>query len=337
MLTALTPRHLFRTAVDLELHGARALAAASGSDEASLEWVEHGNRLHVFSLFHYADVVLGGTAAATLAELVNRTWDFSPYDRVWVTEGIGYLWGARTIATVPESALVPLHSGIGLSIARQVLQDPAARADIDLVATLVDRCLDCAAPGFECVSVEAIGLAVRNLQPQLALHFDHVLTDADRVFRACFWHGFGRGAYFATSNWRGAAEQAADAIHDLGAAAPDDAARLNAIAGFVWAATLVNLPTPEVLMRYLAQITDEDAAVAFAEGVTSSLVVWQHAAPDDDGIASLLACDSPEGAHERAEEWWNALVRAPAQDAVRLYPALAARGRLQHVFHCEGV
>lgn len=332
MFTELTPRHLFRTALDLELQGARALATSAGNDDTSLEWIEHGNRLHVFSLFQYADVVLGRTAAADLPEMVERTWACTPYDRVWVIEGVGYLWGDRATGSLPDSALIPLHSGIGLSAARQVLQERASRREVDLAATLVQRCLDAAAPGFECVTVEAIGVAVRNLHPRLSRGFDEVLLGSDGILRACFWHGLGRGAYFATSNWRPASKSGAFDLENLRGLATDELARSNVLAGFAWAATLVNLHTPGVLARYLRALQDEDEAAAFAEGVRSSLTIWRHCAPDDDGIATLLACEP----HDGGDGAWHALVRSPAEEALRQCAALAVGGRLPQLFHWGG-
>lgn len=330
MLTSFTPRHLFHTAVDLELWGARALQSSATTDEIRLQWAEHGNRLHAFSLFQLADLSLGGNRRRDLHALLEGTRTFAPYERVWVTEGIGYLWGARLTGPLPGWSVIPLHSGVGLSVARRLLQQPAARRNPDVVSALVRRCAGTAMPGFEQVAIEAIGLAIRNLHPQLASMFDDGLMAADPVLRACFWHGLGRGAYFATSSWQ-PGDAAAGALADAKRSAPDAQAATNVVAGFAWAATLVNLDTPDVLARYVAELVDDGDAVAFADGITSSLIVWQDAAPDDDRVVALLDYDSTDPCGAALGRF----VRGAAEDALGLYPALRAAGRLQNVFHCE--
>ncbi len=330
MLSAFTPRRLFLAALSAELVCARALASTAGPDDGWLQWAEHGNRLHVFRLFQYADVTVGGAAAAPMSHLLERTFDLDPYDRVWVTEGLGYLWGDRVSGDLPESSLIPVHSGVGLAIASRRLQRLPERGHMNVVAELMDRCARSALPGFEHIPIEAVGLAVRNLYPRLASHFDDELSGWDAVVRGCFWHGVGRGAYFATSNWWPTSESRACDLESLRTFASDETARTNALAGFAWAATLVNLHTPDVLSRYLAALIDEREAAAFAQGVTSSLIVWQHAAPEDGGIARLLATDP----HGTAGPWRSTLLHDAARDALFEYPRIVAEGRLQDVFHC---
>jgi hypothetical protein len=328
MLTSLSPRHLFRTALDLELQCARALQADAG-DDTRLLWAEHVNRLHAFTLFQRAGLALG-RGGRDLQGLLEFASAFDAYDRVWVTEGVGYAWGGRPTPPLPSRSLIPLHAGVGLSVARRLLQQPSVRSSPDMVPLLFDRCARASMPGYDRVAVEAIGLAVRNLHPELAPAFDGVLTRSDSALRACFWHGVGRGAYFAISSWRSAAA-GPQPLDDLRRSAPDEQAAVNAIAGYAWAATLVNLPTPDVLGRHAEALTDDGEAAAFADGVTSSLIVWQDAAPDDDHVIALR----DHGFEASCGPAAGRLVRGAAEDALRLYPPLRAAGRLQDVFHCE--
>jgi hypothetical protein len=329
MLTSLSPRHLLRTALDLELRCARALQSSAPSDDTRLLWAEHANRLHAFNLFQHADRALGGYRR-DLEGLLESMRPFDPYDRVWVTEGVGYLWGGPLPSPLPPRSLIPLHAGVGLSIARRLLQQRALRRSPDAAPILFDRCARAALPGYECVAIEAIGVAVRNLHPELAPVFDDALRVADPVRRACFWHGIGRGAYFATSSWQSAVAEP-PAFEDARRSVPDDQAAVNATAGYAWAATLVNLPTPDVLGRHVEALANEGDAASFADGITSALIVWQDAAPDDDRVIALVNHDFDGSCGPAAAR----LVRSAAEDALRLYPALRAAGRLQDVFHCE--
>jgi hypothetical protein len=328
MLRELTPRRLFRLAMDLELDGARALRATAETEAGRMHWAEHANRLHVFSLFQYADLLVPRTPACRLPDLLARLEDVGSYDRVWVSEGVGYSWGDAIDGPIPGFATIPVHSGVGLAIAQRCLASSGGAGSPGLVSQLIDRCAASALPGFEYIAVEAIGLAVRTLHPRLAPTFDAVLAN-DLILQGCFWHGAGRGAYFATSNWQVAA--ITPVLHNLRAMTGSAVARTNAFAGFAWAVTLVNLFDPAVLARYVAALEEGDEAAAFADGVRTALIAWQHCS-EDDGIRQLLAGPPPA---DVASARWDAVVRRPAEQALNEFPAVTTSERIGSLFYCE--
>jgi hypothetical protein len=324
MLSALSPRQLFRAALDLELTSASALEASASTPSARLHWTEHRNRLHAFGLFQFADITLGADERADLADLVAAAFDFAPFDRIWIIEGSGYWWANRALAlTLPprvttarfaEASLIPLHAGVGLAIATHMLRDIDHAGVCRLFGRLVDRCRAFAAPGFECVALEASGLAVRTLHPRLGRWFDDCLRD-DPVLRRCFWHGIGRGTYFAPSNWMSTPAVTWRSVAALPGTGDDAAAKNGAVRGFAWAVTLVNMRAPGVLERYARVMIDACDVEPLARGVQSALVAWQHAAPDDGSLDLLLTYEPVGAAASRA---WNVLVREPALRALAI-------------------
>jgi hypothetical protein len=330
-------RDLLRTALDIEVESADALAETAASAEERAAWAEHGNRLHVFRLFQYSDHVLGDVDRMTLDQALDAASRLDPYERVWVTEGIGYRLRRppAECPSLPAASLVPLHAGMGLSIAARWLQRAPDSSMVALVAGVADEGGRASRRGCERVTWEALGLAVRTLAPQLAARFDAAVGARSTADRACFWHGFGRGSYFAISNWDAIGLASARVVDSIRTLASDRTAELNALAGFAWAVTMVNLRSPEVLDAYVPALLDPGgSAAAIADGVESALIVWQHAAPDDDGVERLLAYRACRLA---ADDHWNVIVRPAALSARARYPAVAAEGRIQDVFQYSGV
>jgi len=315
--------------MDLELDGARALQAAAETEACRTHWAEHANRLHVFSLFQYADLVVRRRPGCRLPDLLARLDDLSPYDRVWVSEGVGYSWGDTIDGPLPGCATIPVHSGVALSIAQRRLASTRGSVGADIVGDLIDCCAASAQPGCEYIAVEAIGLAVRNLHPRLTPMFDAALAD-DVILNACFWHGAGRGAYFATSNWQ--VTSITLVLHNLRAMTGSAVGRTNAFAGLAWAVILVNLFDPAVLARYVAVLEGGSETAAFAEGVRTALIAWQHCSPGDDGIRQLLASRPPAAI---ASASWDEAVRRPAEQALNQFPGVATAGRIGRLFYCE--
>jgi len=332
VLTALAPRNLFGAALDLEVESADRLAAGARSHRDRLIWAEHANRLYVFRLFQYADELVGHVRRARLDDVIAGTQHLAAFDRLWLTEGVGYVRGevAPDAGTVPQTALFPLHAGIGLAIATRWLR----RASVDSLGTIVDGAVaDChrvSLPGFERVAFEGIGLAVRTLAPHLTPAIDAALAERDPILRACFWHGIGRGTYFAISNWQTFGSSPERAAASLRWQATDDRAEHNAIAGLTFAVTLVNLLAPEILERWVGALAGGFDAGALRNGIESSLIVWQHSAPGDGSLDRVLALAA--GLSASPSQWDGIAVRA-AESALVRYRQLVAAGRLQDVFH----
>jgi hypothetical protein len=316
----------------MEVESADALAALALTDEERLVWAEHANRLHVFRLFQYAGDIVGGVRDRRLGDLVGCTPQAQAFDRVWITEGIGYLRGSgiRDESGVPERSLIPLHAGAGLFMAvRWLLHAHPCDTDM-LVDGFVAECRDVSRAGFDRVTFEAMGLAVATVQPARAASIDASLARRDPILRACFWHGYGRGCYFSVTNWETVGEVPMRAAALMCRQATTTAGARNAIAGFIWAVTLVNLQMPEVIERYVAALAHDLDADALANGIESSLIVWQHAAPDDDALVRVLQYKPGLIASFRD---WDRIVHRPARAACDRHRACVRDGRIQDVFH----
>jgi hypothetical protein len=331
MLSVLNPRQLFRAAIDLELMSARALEASAPTSHVRLHWTEHHNRLRAFGLFQFADVMLGMGPHVDLPELVAAAFEYEPFDRLWIIEGSGCWWGNREFgrsvppwvpsSRLPAASLIPLHGGLGLAIATQLLRDSDGEAIHALLQLAVHCCGECSAPGFDRVALEATGLAVRTFRPDLARRLDEHLRREPEL-RRCFWHGVGRGTYFAPSNWMSTPGVAWQSIGALPGVGDDAAARRNAVRGFAWAVTLVNLGAPGVLERYARAMIDAYEIDELTCGVQSAIVAWRHAAPDDHAVIDSLLLHEP--ADSAAVLAWNRLVREPALRGIAIAPTVSS-------------
>lgn len=342
MLASLTPRNLFRAALDFGMASAQAFESAAQDGTSRLRWVELRNRLHAYKLFQYADRTLGvgESAAVALPELIERMLPLCDADRVWTAEGASYYWSeacsstgcrpALTREAAPEWATIPLHAGLGLCVAARRLG--GARSGDAIAEALACDCAAAALPGFERVAFESAGLVVRTLHPHLLPALDRALSANDRVLRACLWHGFGRGSYFAPSNWTQGPASFRSAADTIAKAAPDAAAKRNAMAGLIWAVNLVNLRSPEVLGAVVANLPRECDPEAFANGIMSSLAVWQDAAPGDPAMRRLIEYQPGDPA---ARDAWTTLVQRPAELSLYAFPRLRAEQKLQDVFHFQ--
>jgi hypothetical protein len=296
-LNAFTPRYMLKTAFDVMLQSTDLVKGITPKDgRHSLQ--EFHNKLQAFYLFEYVDSILDfpeGTVPS-LTDMLHKTHSLGPFFSVWATEGVGhyyaYLFASAPsphsilsdAINVPAKNLIPLHTGMGLALAEVSLNRhsaPEALAD-----AFVQLCRRNSRHEYWPAAMEALGLVVRNLRPELIAPLDQLFSSGHDDLRAYFWHGIGRGHYFAVVNslprWNSPGqgfEMCLQSPHELG--------RLNALSGFAWAMTLVNLRYPEIIAswldRYGAMITND----AVANGIFSALLVWAFSAPDDHLIRAL--------------------------------------------------
>lgn len=336
-LNAFTPRYMMKTAFEVMLHSAELLNSLTPEGDARLPWQECRNKLEAFYLFEHVDSVLGLSARASLslAEMIDKTRILGPFFSVWATEGLGhyytYIVAADLLASggalprdllssgdqarLPRESMVPLHTGMGLALAETLLgrgSDPGALAD-----DFVQACRGNARQEYWRASVEALGLVVRNLYPHWIAPLDQHFSQTNEELLAYFWHGVGRGIYFTPPNflpywnalWQGYEMCVQEPPHDLG--------RRNAVAGFAWAMTLVNIRQPQIvaafLDRYGARLAAEDA---FANGVFSALVIWLDCAPHDTFVRQFFDYQ-PEGMGSRLHRLWETQVRSIGEEALR--------------------
>jgi hypothetical protein len=190
---------------------------------------------------------------------------------------------------------------------------------VTLAETFLQVCRNNARPEYWRASAEALGLVVRNLYPALIPSLDRHFSQTDEEMLAYFWHGIGRGIYFTPPNflpywsapWQGYEMCMQEPPHEIG--------RRNAVAGFAWAMTLVNLRQPEIVAAFLDQYGSSVATHdAFTNGVFSALVIWLNCAPHDTLVRCFLDYQSgPSGSW--SGNLWETQVRRPGREALHFF------------------
>ena len=345
-LAARAPRYATRLALELARRSAGTVERLTPRAEARVAWKELENKLEAFTLFECVELPPDPRAPGVLAAEVRRAAAHGPFRSVWVVEGIGHdqaeaAW-ARTdspqallsgpeTGDLPETSLVPLHSGMGLSLANRCLADVRADRAEETPAAL-DRfqrlCESNARPGYFGAAYEAIGLVVRNVYPALLDAADSALFGQTEL-RDYFWHGVGRALYLGPGSLLPESAHRARALSFP--PVEDGAAGRNVAAGLAWAVTLVNLRSPHVLAAALDILRPDLADDAVADGVTSALTVWRAAAPDDSSVQALGEWRSGDAIAASGRGW---LAEAVARAAGR-YAEVRASGEFGGLFRCR--
>ena len=218
-------------------------AAAAGAvlpAAAGLERLELANKLEAFERFQQASAI-------------PHPAELGTYPFLWTAEGLGYAWAAvdpprRFLERLPDRAAIPLHTGAALFFATRLLETDRSATGLEgWLALWAENAL----PGYRDLAAEALGLVARNLYPYRVQGLGDWLQWAAPDLAELFWHGVGRGLYFAPTHalpWSGAAGRAFRKACDE---PPHEPGRLNATAGLSWALTLVNIRHPEVLADVL--------------------------------------------------------------------------------------
>jgi hypothetical protein len=333
---------------------ATAMRVLVPGQESRVVWQEFRNKLQAYDLFENVDSALSLTsnADAPLAELVAKTRELDGYSAVWATEGLGHyhaercweragaptqlLRGAHADA-LPAWALTALHAGMGLSLAGRLLGAIGPRSSEsevrDMLWRYVELCRDNSRRGYFGATYEALGLAARSLHPHTVQTIDRQLQKSDESLVGYFWHGVGRGIYFAPTNflplnsspWRGVGMTRREPPHETG--------RLNARAGLVWALTLVNIRQPEILETLLrghrGELTRGDA---LSNGVASAVMIWRDLT-GGDAYLDALCRHRPEPSEPAFADLWDEGVARPCRDALRrFYPVIKEHGCLGELF-----
>lgn len=317
---------ILRSAIRL---GAAMPAAAVHAAASALGDRDHGlrelaNKVRAYERFVSAPDVEGRDLAGALAGLDD-------WESTWVREGVGYRRGLRRAGTVERAApldvadewRLPLHTGFGLGLAVEALDALSWRPDRGEVRSAVGRfarrALAGAGEGWRLAVLEALGLVARTLHPHRLGPLDEAVAAAGPELRRAFWHGAGRGLYFApTAALPFVAGSAAQRLRELAAAAPDGEARDQVVSGWAWALALVNVRHPEVVAAALADGGGAARSPAFADGVACALVVWLACGGAARRVERFLAHRPAVAAAEAAgwrlviEECETAVARAPA-------------------------
>lgn len=257
----------------------RTVAAVLPDGWGRLGWRELGNKLDAFRWFQEGR-----------AGVVPEAGRADAFTRLWRTEGAGYRRAERGPASparpVSEAAagLLPWQTGLGLSLAARAL-GAGGTGGPGAVAPALDRFLDGAsreaAPGWEWAVIEALGLVARTLHPHRLAALDRELARRGGPERALFWHGVGRGAYFAPTRAVPSDATARRALEEASSEPGDEEGRAQAVAGLAWALTLVNLRSPEVVARFLASASATAPAEAIEHGVCAALLVGRGCGAGD--------------------------------------------------------
>ncbi len=352
---AFTPRGMMKLSFDMMQLSAAAVRWLAPWRETRRGLQEFENKLEAFNLFVHVDSVLANTSQGEvyLPELIGKAEALEPYRAVWATEGLGYYLATRISEQgeaprnllndrredLPARSLAALHAGMGLAIANRLMKTIRPRSHESEIRRVLDQfvmvCRENSRADYVGAAYESLGLVTRNLYPQMIPQLDQELGKIDEDLVGYFWHGVGRGIYFAPTNFlpdgnsgRAVKMTCQEPPHELG--------RRNALAGLAWAITLVNIRHPEILESFLKhhghQLGDRDA---FINGVSSSVMIWRDSTVDDPSLEAF--CNyQPDSSDRTLVERWEEMVRRPCLRALEhVYPALKARRRLGEVFHCH--
>jgi len=351
---AFTPRGIVKLSFDVMQQSAEIGRLLVPWQESRVALQEFQNKLEAFDLFAHVDSVLAIPAEGEvrLSELIGKADALESYRAVWAMEGLGYYLAARFCEhgtprsllsgergeAVPERALAPLHSGMGLAIADRFLKTISPESQESAIRKVIDQflmvCRDNSKTDYIGGAYESLGLVTRNLYPQMIPKLDQELGKIDKDLVGYFWHGVGRGIYFAPTNVLPDGNSSGRALKMAYQEPPHELGRRNALAGLAWAVTLVNIRHPEILerflRRYVNQIGDREA---FVNGVSSSVIIWRDSTVDDPSLKAFRKYQ-PASSDRTLAELWERMVRLPCLKALEdVYPALKSRRRLGEVFH----
>jgi hypothetical protein len=332
-------RQTLGTALRLLQQSAEAVRTALPG-EAGRDWRELANKLEAFECFQQAPSLLGLTpgVALPLDAALQRTVALGTYRAVWASEGLGYARAESgrmdlRLDGLPANAVVPLHTGAGLSFAGRLLAAGRAPGAAELARWLA-AWEERARPGYGCIAVEALGLVARNLYPYLLPRLGERLEAIGPAHAELLWHGAGRGLYFAPSHALPYSGALGRAFEKAWREPPGEPGRRNATAGLAWALTLVNLRHPEILAGALGRHRDEIGSVeAFANGVSSAVLVWYDIVGLDPHLTAFLAFRPHSPA---LAALWLDLVLRPCEEALQhTYPQLRQGGGLASLFRFQ--
>jgi len=298
-----------------------------------MRWDEFRNKAESFLPFEYADLILGfpDEPASSLAELIAKADMLENFARVFAIEGIAYrlaksdlqrnspsgrLPSFQICADLSPGILVLLHAGLGLALAEWVFGSLDERESncSNLLDQFSELCQQNALPSYQGVAFEALGIIAQALHPSLIEKIDQCLSGNEETL-AYFWHGVGRGIYFAPENtspfrsapWRAVEEYLRHTPHEL--------ARQNAMAGLAWALIASNLSQPEIVATFLKHhATEVRANIGFVSGVASATIFWREVCPGEARLETLLQYDP--ASIGLAQDVWKQYVRGPWEDGL---------------------
>lgn len=357
---SLTP-DLLDPATWARLAGDMAQRSAEGlrlmlSGSAGLDALrEVQNKAEVYVLVREVAEILGipKEFPLPLHDLLRKAYDLDSFQALWAVEGLGHdygqsywnegivphgiLTGPRTW-DLPAKSLLMLHAGIGLAFAEYLLDPVDRRTSFEeirrLVAEDVRLCRENSRPGYLGAAYESLGLVTRLFHGQrLAASVDRALRQVAPEVVGFFWHGVGRAIYFLPQNFLPCSTWQTFEIARR--EAPDELARLNAVAGTAWAVTLVNQRQPEILANLIVGPHGDQLSAdgAFSNGVTSAVIMRADTTPGS-ALNPVFLDYRPSPSDVRLCRLWDELVRRPAELGLHVYyPIFKEHGALGDLFH----
>jgi hypothetical protein len=259
----------------MSVSGELVLAAATGVVEAVARrrwrgrdgWRELSAKLSAFRLFRAGDAV--GWGGGDLAAALAAASPGGAGDGLWIAEGWGHgrtrhhltdgrAWRPPDLDSLPAAWRVPLATGGSLALAGY---RPAVAASVD--------------GEWRLLVWEATGFLASVRRPRERGRLGTAAAAAGGDAAAAFWHGTGRGLYYAAGEARPWAAPPSPGPGRVARLVPHRLGRVHAAAGLAMAATLTTLAHPEVAGRVLRRLAPRRAG---GSGAAAALAVWLAAA-----------------------------------------------------------
>lgn len=343
------PRHLARAGLLAARYGAELLECLWKGPQAGLGYLELDNKVRAFHFFETVveALELNGAALGPADGIRLAQGKLGLEQAVWASEGIGYeLFERRRRAGQPADGLlraqddgVPrgswavLHTGMGMALAEATLERLASASASQRRRVLEDHVGQCGAAardGYAALAFEPLGLVARLLSPARVSGIAADLVEMGGPWSELFWHGVGRGVYFLPANLPPGRSAPWIGLRGCRSEPPAELGRQNAVAGFAWALTLVNLVRPAVVEGFLAHHAETGVpGDAVAQGVASALELWHETTGGSRELRSFVRhVAAPE-----QRELWQRVVQAPFDEILQRAGAGAEReARLGELF-----
>jgi hypothetical protein len=338
----LDPRHLVRAGLLTARFGSELFDSVWRGPEVATGYAELDNKVRAFHFFESEAAHLESQPGIlTPAEgLRSAQARLGQEQAVWAAEGIGHAVFERCrkdgrptqgLLAGPDGGLARgnwtvLHTGMGMALAEAWLDrisgtPPPARL-AELLADHIRSSEGAARPGYAELAFEPLGLVTRLLRPELVPALGAALDGIGKPWSELFWHGVGRGLYFVPGNLPPGRSAPWAGLRMAREEPPHEAARQNAVAGFSWAVTLVNLRQPAVVETFLGHHGGTlDPADPVAQGICSALLLWRETTEGSRELRGFVGHVAEP--HRRLA--WQRAVRGPFEEAERNWASPAVR------------
>ncbi|HYL05336.1 MAG TPA: hypothetical protein VE075_04820, partial [Thermoanaerobaculia bacterium] len=318
--------------------------------ELAAGFQEFGGKLTAYYLVRIRAQRQAARGTGDLASLVAGVYRREPRHTAFLLERLCYdfvrrFWRAGTeprrlldgaeARHLPAESLILLHAGLGMALAEHLLRplrpDSSEAAFDAALGRFAELVSDNARPELAPVTCEAMGLMVRRFLPGLHAAVAARMRARDPGLAAYYWHGAGRAIYFLARLFHPFPGSPRKGLEICRREPPEPRYRLDALAGYCFASTMINLRHPEVVAGLLPHLAAGEAE-PLASGVTAALITRDYTCPGEPAVRRFLRPSAEISFAASAGELaaaWEEVVRRPGAEAMdRLYPWLRARGKL---------